>query len=55
VAAEGLDGIVRQAVKANLLSGLKIGRKEVKMSMLQFADDTFVLCEDSFTNPDVYS
>ena len=34
VVAEGLAGLVRQAVKANLLAGLKIGRKEVELSIL---------------------
>ena len=37
-------------MKANLLSGLKNGRKEVDLCILQFADDTSFLCEDSFTN-----
>jgi len=50
VVAEGLAGLVRQAMKANILSGLKIGRKEVEISILQFADDTLFLCEDSFSN-----
>jgi len=34
VVAEGLAGLVRQACKANLLSGLKIGRKEVELCIL---------------------
>jgi len=50
VVAEGLVGLVRQAMKANLISDLKIGRKEVELCILQFADDTLFLCEDSFTN-----
>jgi len=50
VVAEGLAGLVRQAVKAQLLSELKIGRKEVELSLLQFADDTLFLCEDSYVN-----
>jgi len=50
VAAEGLAGIVRQALKVNLLSGLKIGSKELKICILQFADDTLFLCEDTFNN-----
>ena len=37
-------------MKAHLLSGLKIGRKEVEVSLLQFADDTLFLCEDSYAN-----
>jgi len=43
--AEGLGGIVRQAMKTNLLTGLKIGRKEIEVCILQFADDTLFLCE----------
>jgi len=50
VVAEGLVGIVRQAVKANLLSGLMIGRKDFELCILQFANDTLFLCEDSFSN-----
>ncbi|XP_068474709.1 secreted RxLR effector protein 78-like [Phaseolus vulgaris] len=50
VVAEGLTGLVREAVKANLLTGLKIGRKGTLMSLLQFADDTLFFCEDSFIN-----
>jgi len=48
--AEGLAGLVRQALKANLLSGVKIGNKEVEVSFLQFADDTLFFCEDSWSN-----
>jgi len=50
IVAEGLTGLVRQAGKANLLSGLRIGRKEVELSILQFADDTLFFCKDSFSN-----
>ena len=50
VVAEGLAGLVRQALKVNLLTGLKIGRHEVEMSILQFADDTLFLCEDTLGN-----
>jgi len=50
VVAEGLAGLVRQVVKASLLSGLKIGRKEVEFCILQFAYDTVIFCEDSYTN-----
>ena len=45
--AEGLAGLVRQANKANLLSGIKIGKEEVELCILQFADDTLFLCEES--------
>jgi len=40
VVVEGLSGDVREAEKCGLLEGLIIGRKEVHISMLQFADDT---------------
>ena len=50
VVAEGLGGLVRQAVKANLYSNLNIGRKEVELCMLQFADDTLFLCQDAYSN-----
>ena len=48
--AEGLAGLVRQASKQNMLTGVKVGRREIVCSMLQFADDTLFLCEDSFLN-----
>jgi len=50
VVAEGLAGLVRQAMKVNLLSGLRIGRKEVELGILQFVDDTLFLCQDSYSN-----
>jgi len=50
VVAEGLAGLVRQAIKASLLSGLKIGRKEAELCILQFADDTVFFCENSYSN-----
>jgi len=50
VAAEDLAGLVRQAVKANLQSGVKIGRKEVELSILQFTYDIVFFCEDSISN-----
>jgi len=50
VAVLGLVGLVRQVVKVNLLSGIKIGRKEMELCILQFADDTVFFCEDSYNN-----
>jgi len=47
---EGLVGIVRHALKGNLLKGVKVGRDEVESFMLQFVDDTLFLCEASFSN-----
>ncbi|KAK7334866.1 hypothetical protein VNO80_26632 [Phaseolus coccineus] len=48
--AEGLAGLVRQALKKKLLTGLKVGRNEIECSVLQFADDTLLMCEDSYSN-----
>ena len=49
VVEEGLSRLVRQAIKINLLSGVKIGSKEVDVSFLQYADDTLFFCEDSWS------
>jgi len=49
VVAEGLAGLVRQASRHNMLKGVKVGRG-IECSMLQFADDTLFMCEDSFSN-----
>jgi len=48
--AERLAGLVRQSLKKNMLKGLKVGRKYTEVCMLQFSDDTFFMCEDSYTN-----
>ena len=32
----------------NLLIGVKVGRNDVEISMLQFVEDTLFLCEDSY-------
>jgi len=50
VVVEGLAGLVRQANKANLLSGVKTGREKVELSILQFADDNLFLYEESRSN-----
>jgi len=50
VVAEGLAGLVRSALRENLLRGVKVGRAEVECCMLQFADDTLFMCEDSYAN-----
>jgi len=50
VAVEGLAGLVRQGIKKNMLKGLKVGRKDTEVCMLQFANDTFFMCEDSYPN-----
>ena len=50
VVTEGLVEIVRQAMKTNLLTDLNIGCNEIEVCILQFADDTLFLCEDTFNN-----
>jgi len=38
--AEGLVGIVRQGEEKMLVESIKVGERQVKVSMLQYADDT---------------
>jgi len=46
---EGLFGLVRHAIKANMLKGMKVGRKEVESCVLQFVDDTLESFSDVLT------
>ncbi|GKV50261.1 hypothetical protein SLEP1_g56973 [Rubroshorea leprosula] len=41
--AEGLQGLVKRAVKEEMLHGIEIGKKELSVSLLQFADDTIIM------------
>ena len=50
VVAEGLAGLVRQALRTDVLRGVKVGRNSIECCLLQFAYDTLFLCEDSFDN-----
>ena len=50
IVAQGLSGLVNQATKRNLFSGIKIGDKNVEVNLLQFADDTLFVCESSMQN-----
>jgi len=50
IVVEGLAGLVRKVVKEELLSGIKVGRAELECCLLQFANDTLFMCEDSFSN-----
>ena len=50
VVTESLVGLVRQAIKINLLSGIKVVRNEVELCILQFTNDKLFLCEESFNN-----
>jgi len=50
VVAEGLAGMVRQALRTDVLRGVKVGMNSFECCLLQFADDTLFMCEDSFDN-----
>ena len=50
VVVEGLAGLVRQALRTNVLRGVKMGRNSIECCLLQFVDDTLFMCEDSFSN-----
>ena len=39
IVAQGLAGLVKQAKRKNLLSGIKVGDKKVEVNLLQFVDD----------------
>ena len=41
---------MRQALRTNVLRGIKVGRNNIECCLLQFADDTLFMCEDSFSN-----
>jgi len=44
IVVEGLAGVVRQAEYKGLLEGIKVGKKQIPINMLQFADDTIFVC-----------
>jgi len=48
--AEGLSSAVRETKRKGLLEGLKIRRKDVGVSMLQFAYDTTIICKSNTKN-----
>jgi len=50
VTVEGLLGAIREAGRKVLLEGLKIGRNDVDISMLQFIDDIMFICKDNLKN-----
>jgi len=50
IVAQGLARLVNQATRKNLLSGIKVGDKKVKVNLLQFADDTLFVCEPNVQN-----
>lgn len=48
--AEGLSGLMRQAIRLHLFQGFKVGGEEVEVSLLQFADDTLFIGLPSIQN-----
>jgi len=47
IAAEGLAGVVRHAEEKMLVESIEVGENRVKVSMLQYADDTLFFCKAS--------
>ena len=50
VVVEGLNGLVREAMDKNLFQGFLVARNEVKVSILQYVDDTLFLGKASMEN-----
>jgi len=50
IVAKGLTGLVRATRNANLLCGVDVGSREVKVDLLQFVDDTLFFCKPSYLN-----
>ena len=50
IAAQGLSGLVNQVARKEVFSGLKVNTKNVEVKLLQFADDTFIMCESNIQN-----
>ena len=50
IVVEGLAGVVRQAEYKGLLEGIKVGKKQIPINMLQFADDTIFVCSPKTQN-----
>ena len=50
IVAKGLNGLMREAVEKNLFRGFLVGRNNVEISILQYADDTIFFGEASMEN-----
>ena len=50
IVVEGLNGLVREAMDKNLFQSFSVGRNEVKVSILQYANDTLFLGKASMEN-----
>jgi len=50
IATEGLAGMYRTTVEKDLVESLEIGKKLVKVNMLQYVDDTLFFCKANIKN-----
>nr|KYP57258.1 Putative ribonuclease H protein At1g65750 family [Cajanus cajan] len=50
VVAEGLTGMMREAVSQNSFGGVKVGSQQVPVSIIQYADDTMFIGEANLQN-----
>lgn len=50
VVTEGLNGLMNEAMRHNLFSSFNVGKKEVKINLLQYVDDTIFICDVSLRN-----
>lgn len=50
IVVEGLVGLMREAQEKNLFDGFKVGRNNVEISILQYADDTVFFGSASMAN-----
>lgn len=50
IVAEGLSILTKKAVELGILEAAEVGRKEIKISHLQYADDTIFSCPGKMEN-----
>jgi len=50
IVAEGLNGLMRMAIQRKLFIPYKVGKDDIQISLLQFANDTLFISEVSLTN-----
>jgi len=50
IVAQGLAGVVTQAESMGLIKGIRVGHKQIPISMLQFVDDTIFVCNEEIQN-----
>lgn len=52
IAAEGLSVLTHKAIEDGLLKGVEVGRDKVKVSIIQYADDTIFAIDGTKDNVD---